>query len=331
MLSLDVQTRKLHESLDRLFSDIKIEGFLRGLHEVTALFSQNTASGPRAQDPGRGHLQPACDATGAIGPVVKRFFQGMVIGALLVGIGFLKVRNAFRDAFGDSAAFKNMDTARLALYGGVAVVGLLTAGVGALAIAFGLLASPVIAAGLAIYNLYTLGVSAYEAFKSIKWSDLGKSIVDGIVGGLTSSAKWLVDSVKGLGASALDALKGKLEIHSPSKVFAKLGRAIPMGVEAGIQTGTPAMNRSMVNAVSVPSMPYTPRLAPPDPVTAAAPSMASPAASSSSSSASVTIQELHFHTQASEPRERALDFVRQLEDALERVAINIGQPVPGGA
>jgi len=88
--------------------------------------------------------------------------------------------------------------------------------------------------------------SLKEAFGTIDWPTLGKSIVDGIIVGLDSMLTSLVESAKSLGSAALDGIKEFLHIGSPSKVFAdEVGRWIPAGVAEGIDDNTFAVDRSV--------------------------------------------------------------------------------------
>jgi hypothetical protein len=270
MLDFDVQIERLHKNLGRLFADLSIEPFLKGLYSITQLFSQSTRSGQALRAVMTTLVQPLINAVTAAAPYVKRFFQGIVIGALLVSIALLSVRKWWRQTFGSSDMLKDLDLTKGALYAGVAAVGafglamvatfgLITAAlvaaapflwaavtaVGALAVEGLILAAPFILGAVAIGALIAAGYQLYQLWKEIDWTGLGTSIVEGIVGGLKASAKWLIESVSELGTSALAALKDKLGIASPSKAFARLGVAIPQGIEAGVEQGSPAARNAV--------------------------------------------------------------------------------------
>jgi phage-related minor tail protein len=68
----------------------------------------------------------------------------------------------------------------------------------------------------------------------IDWSQIGYSIVAGIINGLLSAWQWLVDTVTGLAQAAYDAAKSALGIASPSKKFAYLGEMSGMGYMMGM-------------------------------------------------------------------------------------------------
>lgn len=84
-------------------------------------------------------------------------------------------------------------------------------------------------------NLKNVVRLAVDWFRSIDWGKVGRSIIRGIANGIRNAATWLVDAVKGAANAALEAAKGFLGIHSPSKVFEELGRNIMTGWARGIQ------------------------------------------------------------------------------------------------
>lgn len=322
MLALDVQTQKLRESFDMLFGGLKIEGFLKALQMVTSLFSQNTASGRALKVLVETMFQPMIDALEYVGPLAKRFFQGMVIGALVLTIGVLKVRNWFKRTFGASDTLKGLDLTTVALYAGVAAVSLLATGLGLLALTFTAAAAPIVAVGAALFGLWRAGQALVKWWQGTDWGALGKSIVDGIVNGLKSGAKFVLDAVKGLGTSAWDAFRKTLGIASPSKAFAKLGLSIGQGVQVGVERGRPGVDRSVGDLVEVPDA------AAGAPTAAAAPSSSpSPAAPN----LSVVIEQLIVQTKSDKPKEMAEDLRSEFARMLEGVLLSMGAPVPGGA
>ncbi len=72
-----------------------------------------------------------------------------------------------------------------------------------------------------------------------EWGHIGENIVkgllDGIKGAWNSLTKWVSDGIKGL----VSGVKGLLGIHSPSTVFAQIGKFICDGFSNGIQENTP--------------------------------------------------------------------------------------------
>lgn len=320
MLSLGVQTEKLKESFDALFNGLKIEGFLGALNSITQLFSQNTETGRALKILMQGIVQPLINGLEKVAPIVKRFFQGMVIGALIFGIAILKVRNWLRDTFKDSSFLKGMDLTKLALYAGVAAVAALIAVVTALALALTLAAAPLIITATLIYGLYKVGKKLFDWWNSVDWSGLGTSIWQGIVNGIKSGAGWVINAVQNLGAKAWKAFKDKLGIASPSKVFAKLGLALPQGVQAGVERGSPQVDNSIRNMVNVPNV---------ETIGGNNQNSQRPDTASNQKNFSVTIEGgIHIHTQTNEPQNMAVDIKRELEKILEGVVISMGGKIP---
>lgn len=63
--------------------------------------------------------------------------------------------------------------------------------------------------------------------------DVGKEIVRGIWDGITSMASWITDKVTGFFSGIVDGVKDFLGIHSPSRVFADMGRNMALGLGQG--------------------------------------------------------------------------------------------------
>jgi hypothetical protein len=242
LLDLDVQTRKLKEGFTQIFSGLKIEGFLRGLRQVTSLFTANTASGRALKVLFESMFGPLADGAEGAGKIVRRFFQGVILGALQLGIWFQKVRIWWKNAFGDVQILKNLDLATVALNAGQIAVGVFAVGLGALAVAAGMAAlalagviGPFVAIGYAAVKAYTL-------VSEIKWGELGSSIVNGIVEGLDPTK--LLAKVKGLATGAWTTFKETLGIASPSKLFKWGGKMTTEGAAQGFDEGAPTVHQA---------------------------------------------------------------------------------------
>ena len=256
MLSLDVQAKKLHESFAMLFSGLKIDKLLSGVKQITELFSQSSASGKALKALIEGLFGPLIDqVSGPASLLVKRFFQGMIIAALEVGIVILKLRNWFRDTFGDTKLFKNMDLMRLAVTAGkLALYGL----VGAIVLTGVVLANlaalvmlPFVAVGLLAYGIYR-GVKALGSL-AVAAGEAGLNIVKGLVDGIKSGANWVIQAISNLGTSAMKAFKEKLGIASPSRVAMRAAIEVPRGVAGGIRQGQPEVHRAVQSLVVLPN------------------------------------------------------------------------------
>ncbi|MCP1573637.1 hypothetical protein J2S30_002016 [Herbaspirillum rubrisubalbicans] len=70
-----------------------------------------------------------------------------------------------------------------------------------------------------------------------KFSTIGRQIMDGLVTGLIDGAKLVKETINGIGESVIDWFKVKLNIHSPSRVFAELGDYTMQGLAVGLNRG----------------------------------------------------------------------------------------------
>jgi hypothetical protein len=265
MLDWDVQTRRLRQSLDRLFSGLRIEQFLEGVRSVFSIFSQTTVTGRALKAVVESLFQPLIDfAAGPVMLAVRRFFQGMVLGALMVESGVLQLRVALRDAFGPGSIFEGIDGEMVAFRAGTAVLlglvgAVVLAGVafGVLGLAIGaslaLMAAPLIIAVAAVVGLVAGVRAAYARLIAIDWGALGRAVVDGILGGLRAGIARLTSTVTGMATSIRETFANALQIRSPSRIFADLGEQIPAGLTLGIEAGTPDVGGAVADMVSVPS------------------------------------------------------------------------------
>lgn len=80
-------------------------------------------------------------------------------------------------------------------------------------------------------------------------TSIGSNIIQGMVNGVTSAAGRLIDSVKGAVDDAINAAKNLLGIHSPSRVFRKIGRYTMQGAALGVDDDADVLLRSTDNAM----------------------------------------------------------------------------------
>ncbi len=92
-----------------------------------------------------------------------------------------------------------------------------------------------------------------NAFTSVNWGSVGMNIVKGIASGLTNAAKSLADAAANAASNALDWVKSKLGIHSPSRVFRdQVGKMMALGMGIGFEKNIPirSMSTGVQKAVS---------------------------------------------------------------------------------
>lgn len=84
-----------------------------------------------------------------------------------------------------------------------------------------------------------------HAFTSTNWAEVGINIVKGIASGLTSAAKSLADAAANAASNALNWVKEKLGIHSPSRVFRdQVGKMMALGMGIGFEKNIPVKSMS---------------------------------------------------------------------------------------
>ena len=92
-----------------------------------------------------------------------------------------------------------------------------------------------------------------NAFTSVDWGSVGLNIIKGIANGVTGAVSHLASAVTSAAGSALDAIKSKLGIHSPSRVFRdQVGKMMALGMGIGFEKNIPInmMQAGLKNVVS---------------------------------------------------------------------------------
>lgn len=80
-------------------------------------------------------------------------------------------------------------------------------------------------------------------------TSIGSDIIQGMVNGVTGAASRLIDSVKGAVDDAINTAKNLLGIHSPSRVFRKIGQYTMRGAALGVDDDADVLLRSTDNAM----------------------------------------------------------------------------------
>lgn len=68
-----------------------------------------------------------------------------------------------------------------------------------------------------------------------KFADMGRQVVEGLWQGIKDAGNWLKDKLSGWVSGIVDNVKGLFGIHSPSKVFAKIGEMLSAGLADGVE------------------------------------------------------------------------------------------------
>lgn len=76
--------------------------------------------------------------------------------------------------------------------------------------------------------------SVMSYLRGINLASIGRQMIQGLIGGITSMAGNLVSAAKGVVGSAISAAKSALKIKSPSRVFRSIGEYTMMGMLVGV-------------------------------------------------------------------------------------------------
>lgn len=251
MLSLDVQAKKMRENFNFLFSSLKIEGLLKGLKGITDLFSASTAEGTALRQLIEVIFQPLIDQTSKAGPIVRRFFQGMILGAQQLVIWMLEIRLWFKKTFGASDILKGIDMQTLAVKAGAAAVGLLAAGLLTAAGAILYFTAPISAAIAAIIGIKLAVDQALKLVQEVGgWKAAGKAIVMAIGQGIADGTLYVERAIINVAKKAWTSFKDAIGMHSPPKLFVGGGFAMGHGTALGLRQSAPLVSREMQRVAS---------------------------------------------------------------------------------
>jgi len=277
-IGFKVQMDKLKTSFSTIFDGVNIEPFLVGLSKITSMFDVNSVSGKALATIVNKLMDPLFATVAKLEPFVTGFFEGMVIGALIVAIAVMKIKNSIMAAFGNDAKMK-VDWVELAMYAGAAAVGALVVGLGILTGLLAVVAAAIGLVGLIMFvtalpatiitavAIAALAAVVYIAIKAIGWligkfqdltginlKGIGQAIMNGLLEGIVGGANKVLGYLGSLGGMMEGVLSAKLEVHSPSLVFADIGMNTAAGLEQGIVEGTDGVAGAVENMIEVPAL-----------------------------------------------------------------------------
>ena len=99
-----------------------------------------------------------------------------------------------------------------------------------------------------IPNAFTGAVEAIKA-KVSEFVQAGKDLIEGLKNGIMEKVNSIINSVKEAAGKVIDAVKGVFGIHSPSRVFAEIGRNLVLGLEQGFDSEITAARAKITSAM----------------------------------------------------------------------------------
>lgn len=309
LIALDVTMKKLRENFESLFRNVKIEGFLKLFREVASTFSQARVTG-RALAGIMERMFAPLDrgAENSVGTVrrmltiaVTRVIQLENV-VLALEVTWLEAWKKMNDQGITLEGTMNKVRAGLSLWGA------------AIMLPFTLGAAAVKGFIGSIQSVQNAGAAAGERFRKI-WHGLDmrsitSNLIDGIVMGIITGTVRVVAAVTTMAEATTGALRDALQIKSPSRVFAGLGREIPRGLAVGVRAGEDTARASIANMI--------------DATTGDLSVAGGGAASAPSSRTAISIGDVYITSAATNSAGIAQDIRAALAEALEGVAFMRG-------
>jgi hypothetical protein len=269
LLSLDSQSAKLKSNLAGVFGGLNIEGLLSGFSTLVALFDKNTASGKALKFLFESLFQPIVDGVAKAIPVVRSLFVSALILALKAYVALkpysseIKVLGAaFAIVAGLIVGFV---VAAVLLFvsviaASIAICAALVAGViflgeaiiSGLTAAWDFVSSGAQAAWAALQGAVQ---GAIDYVSGLSLADIGTNLITSLADGILGGAGAVVSAITGAVSNAIGAAKSLLGIHSPSKVFADLGKHTSGGFAQGVDDGSGKVDSAVASMVAAPSVP----------------------------------------------------------------------------
>jgi hypothetical protein len=246
LLSLDVQSRRLHDNLADTFGGLNIEKLLGGIQTLVALFDSTTESGRALKFLFEALFQPIVDGAGDATVKIERFFLYGEILALKAYIALKPYRSEI-EALGKAFVIGSAIIIGLfayAVFAVIASVGLLIAEIGALAVYLYDLGGAIVGGvsdAFHLLNQYILDLV-----------DIGGQMIDGLINGITGGAKKVADSMVGVVTGGVSAVEKALGIGSPSKVLYDIGADTTAGFTGGVDDTSDDAQASLASMVAPP-------------------------------------------------------------------------------
>lgn len=312
MLDTEVQAMKAQEAYAALFRGLDTTELDKSKKAINDLFSQTTASGKVFSRVLTAWNQSMIDLETRWNKAVRTAALTAIIWFVKLELVFIRIKRFLLDHE------KALIAVKTAVYfvAGALIAKLLPAliSVGTALLPFIAWPALILLAVWGLGKILELGGLILKEWDNIDWADLGRAMLNGILDGM----KELWDSVAyeagKLGDSIIEAFTGKIDAHSPSRVFAKLGKTIPQGLVVGIKAGEADVAAAAKDIAPVP--PATPGKPEAGPRTG--------------NTSTINVGDIHVHMEggtghaAADGREIARSVKAEIERVLMGVAIQMG-------
>ena len=237
---------KAKDNISRLFEDVDLTPFTKGLGMVADLFDQSKASGRTFALFVHTAFNALFAIVGKVFPYIRWGMLQLAILGLKAYIALVPLVAKFKEFWAQHSLGDKLMVVVRAVGIVIAVVAIIigVAVVAATALAGGLLVlAGVIVTALSNALHWLFGFVGKAQLALWNWTEsaegAAKNFIMGLVNGIKSGVSVVLDSVKELGAKMLGGIKGVLGIASPSIEMSKIGVNMGAGLEQGIDRGSP--------------------------------------------------------------------------------------------
>ncbi len=238
MISLEGIAGRLKDALAGTFGGLKIEPLLGALAKLVGMLDQSSASGRALKFLFEAFMQPLIDSAVAALPKIERLFLNIGIGALRAYIAMKPLLQAI-DKLGSAPQLPGSGGAGLVVGG---------------------TSNPTTTAspgpeggsadgGKALVDALT---ASHTAAGELDWNSVGSNAAAGMTEGALGGLPGVIAAMEALGTAAIGALKSKLQIQSPSKVFEGLGGYTAEGFAEGVDAGAGDARSALEDMVEPP-------------------------------------------------------------------------------
>lgn len=234
------------EYLVDMFEDMgpAIEPFLSAVKDLFSIFdSKSKPSGQALKSGIQAFFTNVFTQATKVVPMIKHFLLDVIIFGLKAYIAlkpmiawFVSLKQNEKVMAVVQKAFEGLKVAAIAIGIVIAVVVGILFVLWAISVGIGLAIWTL--AGIIIDFTGKAGQTLYEWAASAV--DIAGNFIQGLVNGISNGTGMIIDAVKALGGSAVNALKKTLGIASPSKVMMAMGGHTASGFAEGIEASAPA-------------------------------------------------------------------------------------------